>query len=116
MSKAVQRKNAVQMTEDLETSDDDYIDPAMDKYFKTDLKEKKKSNGIKRSVKATEPVEESEGSEAEADEESEDPEESEDEAVEAEEDELDEEDEGDDERKQLTMKMVENWSQKLMVC
>ena len=96
---------------DCETSDDDFIDPSMDKYFKPSKKESKKK---------VEVVEESESEEEEEEEEEEQDED--DSGSEAEEKDLngndkdeDDEDNQNDGRKQLTFKMIENWTEKLSV-
>lgn len=109
-------KAARHIEEDLETSDDDYIDPDMDKYFNTNKKEKDqsaKNNGKK--------LLEMEREDSESDEEMEEASESEnsddEEAVEGEEMDEDNEENGEEDgsRIQLTSKMIEKWSQKLRV-
>ncbi len=113
--------------DELETSDDDYVDPSIEKYFKK--KEGKVKNGKKVAQTKPELVEESESdyevedeeedddddddekSEDMSDENNEDPQSDKDEAAEAEND----KEPDTDGRKKLTMKMIENWSEKLGV-
>lgn len=108
-----------------ETSDDDYIDPEMDKYFKLDKKSTKsgKTDSLKKNDNQdAEEASESEDEQEEIEEEEIEEEESDDDQsgneasdVEKEENSDDEEaEEGDDARIQLTMKMIEKWSEKLL--
>jgi hypothetical protein len=100
--------------DEMETSDDDYVDPSIEKYFnkkkvteKTDKKSKKK-----------ELIEESE-SDYEVEDEEEEEEDMNDEEEQEQEDEPDQDqdidEQADDGRKKLTMNQIEKWSEKLSV-
>lgn len=100
--------------DDYETSDDDFVDPEMDKYFKSDKKGKADKTTTKG--KKEEPVSESE--EEEEDDEEEPEEESQDESESEEENDNQEsgaenEDDEEDGRTQVTSKMIQNWAQEL---
>jgi hypothetical protein len=98
---------------DYETSDDDYIDPSMDKYFKND---KKKSN--EKKTKIEEDLGKSDESDLNDEEEEEDDDDSNHESESkniTETNEDDDEEMPDDGRKVLTMKMIQNWTEKLGV-
>lgn len=101
--------------DEMETSDDDYVDPSIEKYFnkkkvteKTDKKSKKK-----------ELIEESESDyEVEDEEEEEDMNDEEEQEQEQEEEpdqDRDIDEQADDGRKKLTMNQIEKWSEKLSV-
>lgn len=110
--------------DELETSDDDYVDPSIEKYFSK--KESKFANGKKAVKSKPELVEESESDYEVEDEEEEEEDDDKSEAGSDEDNEelqADQEEEADDAengkesdtdgRKKLTMKMIENWSEKL---
>ena len=112
--------------DELETSDDDYVDPSIEKYFSK--KESKFANGKKAVKSKPELVEESESDYEVEDEEEEEEDDDKSEAGSDEDNEelqADQEEEADDAengkesdtdgRKKLTMKMIENWSEKLSV-
>jgi hypothetical protein len=98
--------------DEMETSDDDYVDPSIEKYFnkkkvteKTDKKSKKK-----------ELIEESESDYEVEDEEEEDMDDEEEQEQEEEPDQdRDIDEQADDGRKKLTMNQIEKWSEKLSV-
>jgi hypothetical protein len=98
--------------DEMETSDDDYVDPSIEKYFnkkkvteKTDKKSKKK-----------ELIEESESDYEVEDEEEEDMDDEEEQEQEEEPDQdRDIDEQADDGRKKLTMNKIEKWSEKLSV-
>ena len=102
---------------ELETSDDDYVDPSIEKYFKK--KEGKKAKNDKK------PFEEESESDYEVEDDEDEPEDdSDDENEQPEAEQEDEEAENETEngkepaedgRKKLTMKMIEKWAEKLGV-
>ena len=103
--------------DEMETSDDDYVDPSIEKYFnkkkvteKTDKKSKKKEL-IEESESDYEVEDEEEEEEDMNDEEEEEEQEQEEEPDQ----DRDIEEQADDGRKKLTMNQIEKWSEKLSV-
>jgi hypothetical protein len=130
--KRLERKS-IDNGEDIETSDDDYVDPSMDKYFKNkDKKTTKKAekNGKKEELSESESdyeepeeLEEEESdveSESEPEEDDEEEEQDDDDGVDgADADEKMDINEGDGEendgREKITLKTIKSWSSKLAV-
>lgn len=108
------KNQSKRMDEDNETSDDDFVDPSMDKYFTSEKKEKngkkEKPVEVKNKKKVDFDVEEDD-EEEEEESEAESEKESDDEGESGDGDENAEDDESG--RIQLTMKTIENWSKKL---
>ena len=134
MSKAKSKVNnkKVQMDEEMDTSDDDYIDQKMEKYFKSNKQKIEEKLGLmdNGSIKTKKSKDEDDDEDFEDisdyEEEEEDEEEmEEDEKSESEEEQEHSENENGlndvdengeyDGRKKLTMKMINNWSTKLSV-